>query len=162
MKTTATQKGIHLSSSKANLVCDLVRGMNVTKAMVTLDHTPSKGARFIKKLLASAVANATNNHAMVANQLYIYAITANQGKTIKRAIPRAKGSSSPIRKRFITLSITLSDDKKQKEKDLALVKARIAKRVQGKKHTEAKVVKPLHTPSKQKPTTRIKLQEGEK
>ncbi len=135
MKTTVSQRGIHLSSQKANLVCDLVRYKSTVEALNILNNTPAKAARFIKKLLTSAIANATNNHAMNASNLYIYAITANQGKTIKRMIPRAKGSSSPIRKRFITLVLTLSDDKNEKQKDLAAIKARISKRNQVKNKT---------------------------
>ncbi len=125
MKTTAKQGKIHVSSQKANLVCDLVRGLDVVKAARILDNIPNKTARIIKKLMNSAIANATNNHNMIANKLYIYAITANQSKTIKRAIPRAKGSSSPIRKRFATICITLSDDVNQKQKDLADIKLKL-------------------------------------
>lgn len=154
MKTTATQSLIHVSSSKVNLVCDLVRGLNVTKAIIVLDNTPNKSAKFIKKLLNSAIANAANNHNMVANNLYIYQITANQGKTLKRMIPRAKGSSSPIRKRFVTLSITLSDDKNQKAKDVLAIKQRLAKRNQHKKATKTQ-----HTTPAKKPM--VKLNKGE-
>lgn len=143
MKTSVKQRGIHLSSQKANLVCDLVRNMSVTKALVLLQNTNKKAARYIYKLLVQAQANATNNHAMIANRLYIYAITANEGKTIKRMIPRAKGSSSPIRKRFVTLSITLSDDIHEKEKDLLAIKTRLAKRNQ---HKKSNVVTPKEKP----------------
>ena len=86
MKTTALQRNIHVSSQKANLVCDLIRGKSIVKALVILDHTPNKSARIIKKLLNSAIANATNNHAMSANNLYIYQITANEGSIMKRMI----------------------------------------------------------------------------
>ena len=153
MTPTVKQQAIHISSQKANLVCDLVRYKNVKEATVILDNTPNKAARYIKKLLHSAVANATNNHAMIANNLYIYQITANQGKTLKRMIPRAKGSGSSIRKRFVTLVITLSDDKDQKAKDLAAIKERLAKRNQSKlaKKVEA------HKETVKKDTKRIKL-----
>ena len=153
MTTTVKQQAIHISSQKANLVCDLVRYKNVKEATVILDNTPNKAARYIKKLLHSAVANATNNHAMIANNLYIYQITANQGKTLKRMIPRAKGSGSSIRKRFVTLVITLSDDKDPKAKDLAASKARLAKRNQSKL---AKKVE-THKETVNKDTKRIKL-----
>lgn len=157
MKTTVTQSTIHVSSQKANLVCDLVRSQPVMKALVVLDNTPNKIARVVKKILNSAIANATNNHAMNASNLFIYEITANQGKTLKRMIPRAKGSSSPVRKRFVSIKIVLSDDKDQKKKDLAAIKAKIAKRNQNKK---TKVVKTTtkNKPAVNKPSTpRIKL-----
>ena len=157
MKTTVTQSAIHVSSQKANLVCDLVRNQPVMKALVILDNTPNKTARIIKKILNSAIANATNNHAMNASNLYIYEITANQGKTLKRMIPRAKGSSSPVRKRFVSIKIVLSDDKDQKKKDLAAVKAKIAKRNQSKKTKVAKTTTKVK-PAVKKPTTpRVKL-----
>ena len=158
MKTTATQNAIHVSSQKANLVCDLVRYQPVVKALVILDNTPNKSAKIIKKLLNSAIANATNNHAMNAANLFIYEITANQGRTIKRMIPRAKGSSSPIRKRFVTLKIVLSDDKDQKKKDLAEIKARIAKRNQNAKAKKPTVETSTVKQAVMKPTTpRVKL-----
>ena len=162
MTTTVKQQAIHISSQKANLVCDLIRYKSCKEAIIILDNTAQKSARYIKKLLQSAMANATNNHAMVANNLYIYQITANQGKTLKRMIPRAKGSGSSIRKRFVTFVITLSDDKDQKKKDLAAIKARMAKRNQSK-HAKAKVeqaAKKQEVTAK-KPEQRIKLAKQE-
>ena len=157
MKTTVTQSAIHVSSQKANLVCDLVRNQPVMKALVILDNTPNKTARIIKKILNSAIANATNNHAMNASNLYIYEITANQGKTLKRMIPRAKGSSSPVRKRFVSIKIVLSDDKDQKKKDLAAVKAKIAKRNQSKKTKVAKTITKVKPAVNKQSTPRVKL-----
>lgn len=162
MKTSVSQKGIHISSQKANLVCDLVRNKKVSQALVILENTPNKAARYIHKLLVSAQANATNNHAMIANNLYIYEITANQGKTIKRMIPRAKGSSSPIRKRFVTLTLTLSDDPKQRQVDLLEVKKHLAKRNQSKKHIHE--TKRIQTSVKDEKAQqpRIGIQKGDK
>ena len=157
MKTTVTQSAIHVSSQKANLVCDLVRNQPVMKALVILDNTSNKTARIIKKILNSAIANATNNHAMNASNLYIYEITANQGKTLKRMIPRAKGSSSPVRKRFVSIKIVLSDDKDQKKKDLAAVKAKIAKRNQSKKTKVAKTTTKVKPAVNKQSTPRVKL-----
>lgn len=157
MKTTVTQSAIHVSSQKANLVCDLVRNQPVMKALVILDNTPNKTARIIKKILNSAIANATNNHAMNVSNLYIYEITANQGKTLKRMIPRAKGSSSPVRKRFVSIKIVLSDDKDEKKKDLAAVKAKIAKRNQSKKTKVAKTTTKVKPAVNKQSTPRVKL-----
>ena len=157
MKTTVTQNAIHVSSQKANLVCDLVRNQPVMKALVVLDNTSNKTAKFIKKILNSAIANATNNHAMNVSNLFIYEITANQGKTLKRMIPRAKGSSSPIHKRFVNIKIVLSDDKDQKKKDLAAIKTKIAKRNQSKKAKAVETAK-KPKPAVNKPSTpRVKL-----
>jgi hypothetical protein len=67
--------------------------------------------------LNSAIANATNNHQMIGEKLYVFAVTANQGATIKRSLPRAKGSANMIRKRHSHIEIVLSDDPQQKMKD---------------------------------------------
>lgn len=133
MKTSVILRNIHISARKAGLVCDLIRNKKVTTAITILENTDKKIAPIVKKLLDSAVANATNNHAMDADKLYIYHIVANQGRTIKRALPRAKGSSNMIRKRHCHIVITLSDDPQQKQKDLLAVKAKLAKRVQNSK-----------------------------
>ncbi|MDR1235116.1 MAG: 50S ribosomal protein L22 [Mycoplasmataceae bacterium] len=117
MKAYAIQRNVHISARKANLICDLIRYKKVNEALVILDNAEKKTAGIIKKLLNSAVANATNNHQMVGEKLYIYVVTANQGSTIKRSLPRAKGSANMIRKRHSHLQIILSDDPKQRELD---------------------------------------------
>lgn len=133
MKATAIQKNIRISSSKAKLVCDLIRNKKVTEALVILDNTEKKIAPIIKKLLNSAIANATNTKGFSSlENLYIYQIYANQGPTMKRALPRAKGSSNMIRKRSCHIEIILSDDPKQKSKDLLAIKAKQAKKVNKK------------------------------
>ena len=116
MTTTAIIRNVHVSSQKANLVCNLIRGKKATNALNILQNCHKKTAYILYKLLVSAIANATNNHAMNGNNLYIYSCVANQGRTIKRVMPRAKGSSNMIRKRHSHLVITLSDDPKDKNK----------------------------------------------
>ncbi|MDR0985506.1 MAG: 50S ribosomal protein L22 [Mycoplasmataceae bacterium] len=118
MKCRVIQKNVHVSARKANLICNLIRNKSITQALVLLDNVEKKTASIIKKLLNSAIANATNNHQMRGEALYVYFITANQGTTIKRSLPRAKGSANMIRKRHSHLEIILSDDIKQKQKDL--------------------------------------------
>ncbi len=133
MKATAIQRNIRISSSKAKLVCDLIRNKKVTEALVILDNTEKKIAPIIKKLLNSAIANATNTKGFSSlENLYVYQIYANQGPTMKRALPRAKGSSNMIRKRSSHIEIVLSDDPKQKSKDLLAIKAKQAKKVNKK------------------------------
>jgi ribosomal protein L22 len=122
MKARAVQNNIHVSSRKANLVADLIRHRKVIEALTILDNVEKKMGRIFKKLLNGASANATNNHQMNGESLYIYEVTANQGKTIKRSLPRAKGSAHMIRKRHSNIVIVLSDDKQQKAKDLLALK----------------------------------------
>jgi ribosomal protein L22 len=105
MKTFAKQKNIHLSPRKAGLVCDLIKGKSIEAARVILANTDKKASGIIAKLLNSAVANATNNFSMDPNALYVYNAIADQGTTIKRTLPRAKGSGNLLRKRHVHLTI---------------------------------------------------------
>lgn len=138
MKAKAIQKNIHLSPRKARLVCDLIRNKKVTEALSILEFTNKKAALIVNKLLNQAIANATNNHAMIADKLYIYSIVANQGPTLKRTSPRAKGSADLIRKRHCHIEIILSDDTDERKKDLAAIKDKIAKRAKNNKGYSAK------------------------
>ena len=104
------QRNVRVSSRKAKLVCDLIRNKPIKQALVILQHNSKKASKIIKKLLESAIANATNNHAMNAEKLYVYNIFANQGPTWKRTMPRARGSADMIFKRTTHIEIHLSDD----------------------------------------------------
>ncbi|MBR4486796.1 50S ribosomal protein L22 [bacterium] len=114
MISKAIQRNIHISSRKAGLVCDLIRMKRVDYAIAQLENIDHKAAEITLKLLKSAIANATNNHRMNAAKLYILSIVANQGPTLKRVLPRAKGSANTIRKRSTHLEIILSDDEKDR------------------------------------------------
>ncbi|MBD5445981.1 MAG: 50S ribosomal protein L22 [Mycoplasma sp.] len=138
MKARAIQKNIHLSPRKARLVCDLVRNKKVTEALSILEFTNKKAALIVNKLLNQAIANATNNHAMVADKLYVYSIVANQGPILKRTSPRAKGSADLIRKRHCHIEIILSDDVDERKKDLEVIKEKLAKRAKNNKGYSAK------------------------
>ncbi len=132
MKSYAIVYNINVSYRKANLVCRLIRGKKVNDALTILQNLQKKTAKFLNKLLSSAIANATNNHAMNNNNLYIYNAIVGQGKTYKRMTPRAKGASNVIKKRHCHLKVILSDDPKEKEKDLLLIKQRKQKFVKDK------------------------------
>ena len=67
-------------------------------ALTILQNLQKKTAKFLNKLLVFAIANATNNHSMNNNNLYVYKAIVGQGKTYKRMAPRAKGSSNIIKK----------------------------------------------------------------
>ncbi len=96
MTTKAIQRNLRVSPQKLRLVIDLIRGKNVAEAITILNTTNKKSAPLIKKLLLSSIANATNNHAMDADKLYIYKIIGNQAPSYKRTLPRAKGSADII------------------------------------------------------------------
>lgn len=137
MKTTAIVRNVHVSSRKGKLVVDLIRGKKVAEALRILETTNKKSAGILKKLLNSAISNATNNHSMNGELLYIYEVFANEGPTLKRIMPRAKGSADTIFKRTTHFKITLSDDINERQNDLQAIKAKIAKRALGNKKNVA-------------------------
>jgi ribosomal protein L22 len=104
----AQAKYVRTSARKARLVCDHIRGKSVEEARAILAHTPRAVARDWSKLLESAVANAEHNHELVGEDLYVKAITADEGPTIKRFRPRAMGRATQIRKRTSHLTVLLT------------------------------------------------------
>ncbi len=104
----AQAKYVRSSARKARLVCDHIRGKSVDEARAILAHTPRAIARDWSKLLDSAIANAENNHDLIADDLVIKAIHADEGPTIKRFRPRAMGRATRIRKRTSHLTILLT------------------------------------------------------
>jgi ribosomal protein L22 len=104
----AQAKYVRSSARKARLVCDIIRGKSVDEARAILAHTPRAVAKDWSKLLESAVANAEHNHELVGEDLYVKAVTADEGPTIKRFRPRAMGRATKIRKRTAHLTILLT------------------------------------------------------
>jgi ribosomal protein L22 len=104
----AQAKYVRSSARKARLVCDHIRGKSVEEARAILAHTSRAVARDWSKLLESAVANAENNHELVGEDLYVMAVHADEGPTIRRFRPRAMGRATRIRKRTSHLTILLT------------------------------------------------------
>jgi ribosomal protein L22 len=104
----AQAKYVRTSARKARLVCDHIRGKSVVDARAILAHTPRAVARDWSKLLESAVANAEHNHELIGDELWIAAVTADEGPTLKRYRPRAMGRATRIRKRTSHLTIMLT------------------------------------------------------
>ena len=90
------------------MVCGHLRGKSVQEARAILAFTPRQVARDWSKLLESAVANAEHNHELVGEDLYVKAVHADEGPTIKRYRPRAMGRATRIRKRTSHLTILLT------------------------------------------------------
>jgi large subunit ribosomal protein L22 len=88
---------------------DQVRGMKAAEALNQLGFAPQKGARLLKKLIHSAVANAEQNSGMDVDTLYVKRIYADQGPTLKRWLPRAMGRATRIRKRTSHLTVVLDE-----------------------------------------------------
>jgi ribosomal protein L22 len=104
----AHAKYVRSSARKARLVCDNIRGRSVEEARAILALTPRAVARDWSKLLESAVANAEHNHELVGEDLYVKAVHADEGPTIRRFRPRAMGRATKIRKRTSHLTILLT------------------------------------------------------
>ncbi len=110
MDVKASLRQVHVSPQKARLVADLVRGRNVNDAINILAFTRKKSAEIISKLLKSAIANAEENHKVVdVDDLYVKEIFVDKGITMKRFMPRARGSASPIKKRHSHITIVLNE-----------------------------------------------------
>jgi large subunit ribosomal protein L22 len=110
--TRATLRGYHMSASKARVVLNLIRNEDVTTAREILAGTTREAADVIGKVLASAVANAVTNDGMQADELFVSACYADEGITMKRFTPRARGRAGKIRKRscHITVIVSRLDD----------------------------------------------------
>ena len=104
----ATAKTVRIPARKARLVIDLIRGKSVADALGILKFTPCSGAQLIEKVLKSAVANAENNFDLDVEDLYVSEAFVNEGPTLKRFRPRAKGSASPINKRTSHITVVVS------------------------------------------------------
>ena len=104
----AQAKYLRSSARKARLVIEHIRGKSVEDARAVLRHTPRGVARDIEKLLASAVANAENNHELVGDDLFVKEAYADEGPTLKRFRPRALGRATRIRKRTSHVTVTLT------------------------------------------------------
>jgi large subunit ribosomal protein L22 len=106
--TRAVLRHYRMSAYKARQVLDLVRGKDVDRAAEILQATPREGARVVAKVLASAVANARNNDYLDPDDLYVSACYADEGTTIKRWRPRARGRATRIRKRTCHITVIVS------------------------------------------------------
>ncbi|MCL2556178.1 MAG: 50S ribosomal protein L22 [Firmicutes bacterium] len=100
-------KNIRISPFKARAVIDTVRGKSVNEAIAILESTPKSTSPVVLKLIKSATANAEHNMGIARIDLYIAAIYADPGPTLKRAMPRAKGRSYAILKRTCHISVIL-------------------------------------------------------
>ena len=109
LEATATLRFARISARKVKIVADLIRGKKVDEALEIVKFTPKASSEIIEKLLKSAIANAENNHGMNRGNLVVSEIYANQGPTMKRIRPAAKGSASRIRKRTSHVTIKLRE-----------------------------------------------------
>ena len=100
---------IRISPRKVRLVIDLIRNKPVGHAVAILKNTPRAASPVVEKLLNSAIANAQNNHNMNVDSLYISEVYADQGPTLKRIMPQAKGMAHRINKRTSHITLVLAE-----------------------------------------------------
>ena len=111
MEVRAIAKRLSISAQKVRLVADQVRGKPVAEALDVLNFSTKKGAVLVKKTLESAIANAEHNEGADVDDLRISEIFVNEGMTMKRIRPRAKGRADRILKRSCHITVTVSDTK---------------------------------------------------
>jgi large subunit ribosomal protein L22 len=109
MEVAAKLKGARISAQKARLVADQVRGKGVEDALDLLTYSNKKAAHIIKKVLDSAIANAENNEGADVDELKISSIYVDEGMTMKRLRPRAKGRADRIFKRSCHITVKVAD-----------------------------------------------------
>ena len=109
MEIRAKGKFVRISPQKIRLVMAQVRGKKAEEALNLLSFAPQRGARILRKLINSAVANAQENAGIDVDSLYIAKLYADEGPTLKRWRPRAQGRATRIRKRTSHLTVVLDE-----------------------------------------------------
>jgi large subunit ribosomal protein L22 len=109
MEVAAKLKGAQISAQKVRLVADQVRGKGVEEAFDLLNYSTKKAAHIIRKILDSAIANAENNEGADVDELSISSIFVDEGTTMKRLRPRAKGRADRILKRSCHITVKVAD-----------------------------------------------------
>lgn len=110
MQVSAKARRLSISPQKARLVVDMVRGKQVSDALDILSFSPQKGAVLVRKAVESAIANAENNEGADIDELKVTEIFVDEGLTMKRIRPRAKGRADRIFKRTCHITVTVSDE----------------------------------------------------
>ena len=111
MRVSAQLNNARLSAQKCRLVADLIRGQAVGQALNILTFSPKKAAVLVKKVLESAIANAEHNEGADIDALRVATIMVDEGPSMKRIRPRAKGRADRILKRTAHITVVVSDAK---------------------------------------------------
>ena len=109
MEARAQARYVRVTPMKARRVIDLIRGMQASDAQDVLRFAPQAASEPVGKVLASAIANATNNHAMDARELVVAQAFVDEGPTLKRIRPRAQGRAYRVGKRTSHITVVVSD-----------------------------------------------------
>lgn len=109
MEVTAKLRGAAISAQKVRLVADEVRGKPIERALDILNFSNKKGAKLVKKCLESAIANAEHNNGLDIDTLRVSTIYVDEGVTLKRIMPRAKGRADRISKRTCHITVKVGE-----------------------------------------------------
>ncbi len=109
MEVVAKHNGARISAQKARLVADQIRGKSVGEALNILAFSTKKGAHLVKKVLESAIANAEHNNGADIDELRVSTVFVDEGMTMKRIRPRAKGRADRILKRSCHITVKVAD-----------------------------------------------------
>jgi|TARA_B110000879_G_scaffold9595_1_gene12392 large subunit ribosomal protein L22 len=109
MEVTAKHMGARISAQKARLVVDQIRGKRVDEALTILAYSPKKAAQLVKKVLDSAIANAEHNNGLDVDELAVVTAFVDEGTTMKRISPRAKGRADRILKRSCHITLKVAE-----------------------------------------------------
>ncbi|MBH2007138.1 50S ribosomal protein L22 [Candidatus Saccharibacteria bacterium] len=112
-------KGVDLTPRKVSAVAALVRGRTVADALVILEHTPRRAATPMRKAIASAAANATNNHGLDNKSLAISTLSVTAGPRLKRFKPHMRGMALPFQKKTTHILVEVSGVEKPKKTPVA-------------------------------------------
>ena len=112
-------KGVDQAPRKVAIVASLVRGRTVADALVILEHTPRRSALVVKKAIASAAANATNNHGLDNKSLVISTLSVTAGPRMRRFKPASRGRALPFEKKSSHILVEVSGVEKPKKKPVA-------------------------------------------
>ncbi|MCB1955675.1 MAG: 50S ribosomal protein L22 [Rhodocyclaceae bacterium] len=107
METKAILRGVRLSAQKGRLIADQVRGKKVDQALNILAFSPKKGAKIVRKVVESAIANAEHNDGADIDELRIKTIHVEEGMSLKRFTARAKGRGNRILKQTCHIYVTV-------------------------------------------------------
>ena len=110
MEVSASAKRLRISAQKVRLVADQIRGKPVADALDLLSFSNKKASALMRKALESVVANAENNEGADIDELRVSEVYVNEGMTMKRIRPRAKGRADRIFKRSSHITVTVSDN----------------------------------------------------
>jgi len=133
MAVKAVAKGVRMSPRKVGVVAALVRGRSVADALVILAHTPRRTALPVSKAIASAKANAENNHNYKGDTLQIVEISVTPGPRLKRFRPAAHGRALPFQRKTSHIRVVVDGEQREARKPAAIKEETLSAKQKGEK-----------------------------